>query len=267
MDDMRDIYKDIGYFEAQLESGALRREKSLEKLKNPDITDQAKQNRTHILFDIQLARGLTLYNMGRPLDEVVAEINKAWPLLNDSLEFSLSSRLKRHEKSQLVPRSKVEYFPLLVLSDPPHDVAHRLFDFCKTILNYEINVGKTREIDVTYDSFLEKFADYFNYKSENVHPDTLWPRIYGKLYECFSQDAEIRSEILKNYVDKWAKLGQEGEHFYLRNEHSMKTNQEFRGYWCFLGAAVAKILKIDDSALKGHPHYPYDLVHYRSGGK
>lgn len=51
---------------------------------------------------------------------------------------------------------------------------------------------------------------------------------------------------------------------WIRITGSIKTNRNFRRCWCFPGAAVAKILKIDDSALKGHPHYPYDLVHYGS---
>lgn len=34
------------------------------------------------------------------------------------------------------------------------------------------------------------------------------------------------------------------------------------GYWCFQAAAVARICGVDDSALKEHKYYPYDLAHY-----
>lgn len=262
---MRDTYKEFGYFEAQLSDGNELLSEIRQALADEDDTEQGRQEDLYLVFEIQINRGMTFYNMGRPLDEVVAEFNKAWPLLIDCLEFSLSSDLDRHEKNQLVPSEKVKFFPLLVLCDAPRDVAHRLFDFTNTILNYETDANLEQELDVSYDSFLEKFADYFEYKSQNVHPGILWPQLYGKLHECFTQSVERRPEILKEYVEGWAKLGQKDEMFYLKNEHSMRANQEFRGYWCFLGAAVAKMLKIDDSALKDHPHYPYDLVHYRSG--
>ena len=37
----------------------------------------------------------------------------------------------------------------------------------------------------------------------------------------------------------------------------------YYGYWSFEAGAVAKILRLNDSKLKGVPYYPYDLVHYR----
>jgi len=264
---MRDTYKDIEYFEAQLANGEEFLGEIRKDLNNPTDTEQGRQADLHFVFEIQLNRSLTLYNMGQPLNDVMAEMNKAWPLLITTLDFSLGNSLDVWGKKRLTPFKKSSLFPLLVLSDPPRDVAHHLFDFCKTILNYETDADCEHELDVTYDSFLEKFADYFEYRSDNVHPGVLWPQLYGRLNECFTQEEGLRSGILKAYVEGWAKLGQKDEMIYLKNEHSMKTNQEFRGYWCFLGAAVAKILKIDDSALKGHPHYPHDLVHYRSGGE
>ena len=36
----------------------------------------------------------------------------------------------------------------------------------------------------------------------------------------------------------------------------------YYGYWSFEAGAVAKILRLNDSKLKGVPYYPYDLVHY-----
>jgi len=36
-------------------------------------------------------------------------------------------------------------------------------------------------------------------------------------------------------------------------------------FWSFDTAALAKILGLDDSALKDNNHYPYDLAHYKNG--
>jgi len=39
----------------------------------------------------------------------------------------------------------------------------------------------------------------------------------------------------------------------------------YYGFWSFDTAALAKILGLDDSALKNNNHYPYDLAHYKNG--
>jgi len=39
----------------------------------------------------------------------------------------------------------------------------------------------------------------------------------------------------------------------------------YYGFWSFDTAALAKILGLDDSALKDNNHYPYDLAHYKNG--
>lgn len=38
----------------------------------------------------------------------------------------------------------------------------------------------------------------------------------------------------------------------------------YAGYWCFEGAAVAKVFDINDAALQGHKYYPDDLVRIKS---
>ena len=37
----------------------------------------------------------------------------------------------------------------------------------------------------------------------------------------------------------------------------------YYGYWSFDAGAIAKILELDDTALKDVSYYPYDLVHYK----
>ncbi|WP_161599761.1 PoNe immunity protein domain-containing protein [Roseibium sediminis] len=258
---MRDTYKDMAYFEAQLQNDLPRKQKSIEKLANPDITDQAKQARLDILFDIQLDRTLTFYNIGKPVDEVIGELNAAWPLFIEAHNFSASNSREPSGKLQLTPAEKNKIFPLLVLSNAPKAITDTIFDYTNSILNYEVDVAREQELDVGFDPFTYEFAKYLNYLSARVHDELTWPALYGKLYECFTRHEGHRPDILKEYVDNWQKIATK-EEWYLKDEHKMDTNDEFRGYWCFLGAAVAKMLKIDDLALKDHPHYPYDLVHY-----
>jgi hypothetical protein len=47
---------------------------------------------------------------------------------------------------------------------------------------------------------------------------------------------------------------------YWHNTHNSRHDVYF-GYWCFEAAAVAKMLGIDDAALKNHRNYPFDARH------
>lgn len=65
------------------------------------------------------------------------------------------------------------------------------------------------------------------------------------------------SEALTKYVQRWYVKNQ-GMGWY--NSHD--TNN-YKGYWAYEAAAVARQWKIDDTAIKDHQYYPYDLAHYQ----
>jgi len=74
------------------------------------------------------------------------------------------------------------------------------------------------------------------------------------------KDKERASKRLQQYVEKeWIKG---------HNDLDWKNAHKEPGYvglWSFEAAALAKILGLDDSALKDNNHYPYDLAHYKNG--
>jgi len=74
------------------------------------------------------------------------------------------------------------------------------------------------------------------------------------------KDKERASKRLQQYVEKeWIKG---------HNDLDWKNAHKKPGYvglWSFEAAALAKILGLDDSALKDNNHYPYDLAHYKNG--
>lgn len=253
----RDSYKDVEYFEKQLASHYQSVARSRDKLSDPNIKEQARQNRLNILFTEQYEKALTLYNMGKPISEVVETFNSAWPLLIEQLGFSLQSSLDHEARRGLSAGSKIKILPLMVLCETFTDIAHPLLEFTNTELNRE-SLGA----DVAFTPLTYEFAKYLGYQSDRVSKDLLWPEIYEGLYKCFDAPTSERPTLLKAYVDNWVKIATK-EDIYLKDEHKLATNQEFRGYWCFLAAAVAKILDIPDEDLKDHPHYPYDLRHYK----
>lgn len=67
----------------------------------------------------------------------------------------------------------------------------------------------------------------------------------------------LAAQLLYDYVHAQWLPNHEGA-FELTNHNEAG----FIGYWAYEAAAVAKVAGIDDSSLKGHRHYPYDLAHH-----
>lgn len=114
----------------------------------------------------------------------------------------------------------------------------------------------------------EKINDWlFNYflynktmRPEEIKGKLYWPKDYGELKEIVFLDKNQRKELLELFVTKkWyrrqSSCGWWGSH---KQDESKFL---YHGYWAFEAAALAKILSIDDSALKDFKYYPYDLVH------
>ena len=69
----------------------------------------------------------------------------------------------------------------------------------------------------------------------------------------------VYQPVKDDFVDKKWYKGMKDTYWY--NSHKDDEDIHF-GYWCFEGAALAKLLEIDDSGLKDSQYYPYDLVHF-----
>ena len=85
-----------------------------------------------------------------------------------------------------------------------------------------------------------------------------FPKLYKGLFKLTQlSDAQAAKKALIDYIGKWYNLNKDAPWY---NNH-LKTSC-YRGYWAWEVAAVAKILRIDDSDLKDNPYYPYDMVHW-----
>ena len=85
-----------------------------------------------------------------------------------------------------------------------------------------------------------------------------FPKLYKGLFKLTQlSDAQAAKKALIDYIGKWYNLNKDAPWY---NNH-LKTRC-YRGYWAWEVAAVAKILRIDDSDLKDNPFYPYDMVHW-----
>lgn len=87
-----------------------------------------------------------------------------------------------------------------------------------------------------------------------------------KLHERFreiaavarSGDVETASDQLTSYVRTHWYRGYQSEAWHGRH----LTSRLYSGYWCFEAAALAKQYSLDDSALRDHKYYPWDLAHW-----
>lgn len=80
-----------------------------------------------------------------------------------------------------------------------------------------------------------------------------------EIIELAQTDKKEASKRLQTYMEKeWFR----GHYDYeWKNAHK---EPGYVGYWSFETAALAKILELDDTSLKGNNHYPYDLAHYKN---
>jgi hypothetical protein len=93
--------------------------------------------------------------------------------------------------------------------------------------------------------------------------DPAFPTIYDGLYAALRTSGTEREQCIRNYLAVWYQEKMEG--FGFKDDHLLKDQADYVGYWCFEAAGIVAALNIDDSSFSDHPHYPRDLVaFYRS---
>ncbi len=94
--------------------------------------------------------------------------------------------------------------------------------------------------------------------ANKVVPDTvLIPSLYQGVVELTQLNKEEAQIKMKDYLEKWYELHKNDPWY---NNH--KKQSGYKGYWCWEAAAVVKVMGLDDTRFKDHPHYPYDMVHW-----
>ena len=100
----------------------------------------------------------------------------------------------------------------------------------------------------------------------DIHPNVDDPRTAVNDYfvgrartAVASGDEEAASKILYTFVNKeWFQQTYNSGRRPITHKGDKIGHV---GYWCYEGAAFAKVLGIDDSRLEGHKYYPWDLAH------
>jgi hypothetical protein len=86
-----------------------------------------------------------------------------------------------------------------------------------------------------------------------------FPELYKKLIEVLIPENKEESIVLiKDYLNEWYDTNK-GSPWH----DTHKRQWGYSGYWSWESAAVVKVMGLDDSSFKDHPHYPYDIVHWQ----
>lgn len=123
-----------------------------------------------------------------------------------------------------------------------------------------ILLGK-QDIDISApyleDSLLDSLKSYNNSHMVAIvdNAKLAFPKIFQEFFQCVQ--GELDEEALKSYIDKKWYPSNRGEAWYDADKRSKGT---YCGYWCFVGAAVAKIRGFGAEDFVDCIYFPVDLL-------
>ncbi|WP_461204574.1 PoNe immunity protein domain-containing protein [Clostridium sp. DL1XJH146] len=109
------------------------------------------------------------------------------------------------------------------------------------------------------DALLLALTEYLIYgKIEKYQDELLYPSQYKQLLSILKEeDREIEKTLLLNYINNiWYESNKDAAWY----DSHKSNNETYCGYWCFIGAAIVKILNLDNKNFKSLNYYPYDMV-------
>lgn len=240
---IRDTFKSEEYFIGYLQDNEQDINNLVNNLKLGEVAEKAIPFAYYSLYIMRLNRLIVKYSLGEDISSLKEEFLS---LLEEWLNGYLYDELS-HDETYGPYSNNIIIFSLCVL----------------------FNVNETYMEKVRKRLKEEKINDWLINFIMNPHIPK--EAIMGKLYYkktyidlqtlILLTDKENQKEFFEQYVSKiWYRKYRACNFWGSHN----KDEYFYRGYWAFEAAAVAKILGIDDSSLKGFKYYPYDLVHYNS---
>ncbi|MBC2283907.1 PoNi-like cognate immunity protein [Listeria booriae] len=238
---MRDTLKNETYFEEKiLENDELikKYEDMLQQLIQERGENDPSIERVHIvLLKYYTAKINCLYSAGFPIDS----IKEVYPLFLNSFEI-------------IWEKETSSYIQLL------------------WTVSLGILVGASKEQFQQIEDIIKKeeFHDYLidylmhqhNKSWEITTQEIIFPTPYQVLKDIIretNKDSAVKE--LKYYLEKEWYKGHDDAGWH--DSHKSKFDT-YSGYWSYESGAIAKVLQLDDEALKNVPYYPYDLVHYKN---
>lgn len=226
---MRDELMKLEYFNSFIERDGRRIESFTSMIANGEVSQERVLPVTTKIHDLRLGVLIAGYSRGDDLDILQKEYST---LLEEWKNVFVGDFYNKG----------LRMFSLGVLFRTDKKILKDYFEMYKTSGN---------------DDWLYEFL-----VSDGLHPESItsnlqFPAAYEKLKSTILS-GEANSEDIKAYLNGWYK-----NHRSCGWYDSHKSKQmTYHGYWSFEAGAVAKLLQIDDSALREDSFYPFDLVRY-----
>lgn len=247
---MRDTLKGREYFEEYIKeiSRLLKKtEQGIVELWKEKTSDKAQiATRMRLCADFRFRIFMAEYSIGATLGDLKNFYLSYAQSVNDVCDLDEEFNLPLERRTNEGYLQRTTLFGLALIYNENDN---------KVLQNYVRNLDSFEREDFIW----EKMILYMGLKPKRAADKLIYPPIFQPLWDCMNSDREEQSERLVNFVKKW--------HARCRQVHDLRAGahlskfDHYHGYWCFEAAAVAKMFDIDDSALEGHPHYPYDLRH------
>lgn len=248
---MRDALKEESYFHDFIPRKIKFQQKYIDAINDEALGYKKRLGFSYDLFRNGCHIAVAAYSVGAPLIDVKRYVLESI----DSLE-----------RFVILGQQDQEYF---LYGDGGgysggYDMWYRLLAWCilfdlprdRTDIVLDYLSLQMRNPEQATDALANKMVKALGYPGQDESDHLLWPEAYEPLYKCFKLEA-YREQQLEAFMKGWYR--QMGD-TYWHNNHNGRHDTYF-GYWCFEAAAVAKMLNIDDTGLKDHPHYPYDARH------
>ncbi len=201
----------------------------------------------HTIFTYYLDLVFSMYSAGYP----IIEIKKLFPKL---LEQKYCNFLAKKENDFTYYGSEPfygtdEYWEILqVLS-----------------LGVLLNVDEESKAKILYirdkiptpDVILDFLSSHFD-KRKIINTQLVGNKFNGLVDVIIKHSAENLPKLMSDYLKKQWMKDYKRQGFLTTHNSGMHV-----GYWSFESGAIMKILKSDDSILKGQQFYPYDMVNWQ----
>jgi hypothetical protein len=133
-----------------------------------------------------------------------------------------------------------------------------------------LSIGVILEVgDACFDSLVNFFCsekekyfmfDYMiNYRKPDweISDNVRFEKVFGWIKHISTMDKTNAEAYMLGHLDSnWYTTHKD---YYWHDSHKSKVNTYF-GYWCFEAGAIAKIMGLDDTALKENQYFPYDML-------
>ncbi len=238
---IRAAHKDYEYFIKELEFNKKAYQTILED--NKIIEEREGKlfpNNYDTLYGLLEKRSNLYYSKGDLPSTIINTYEKAY----DNFILSLDEHFEVYDDLiRIISKS--------ILFEISKEKLKKLSDFIQTMnVNKKLTIYKPDKII----GYLLNTID----KNIKIPKDLLFPILYEGIEKTIDSSDEEEAIIeLEKYLNNWYNLHKLDSWY---DNH--KKYRGYSGYWCWEAAAVVKVMGLDDTRFKDHPHYPYDMVHW-----